>query len=273
MSHIQLMGILNVTPDSFSDGGNYVDINAAIKRAGEMLAEGADIIDVGGESTRPGSEFVSSEDEISRVVPVITAIRKEFGDTFPISIDTNKSTVAKTALEYGATIVNSLGGFRFDESLADVVAQHKCKVVIYHIKGVPKTMQKEITYTDVIKEITTFFEEQIVIATNHGIKKEQLVLDPGIGFGKSVEHNLTLIRKLSEFKKLRLPILIGVSRKSHLGLLLQEKLSLAEIPGTDDRLSASLAETAIAIQNGATIIRTHDILQTKQFITVLEELI
>ncbi len=269
------MGILNVTPDSFSDGGLYFQHpKKIIARVQEMLQQGADIIDVGGESTRPGSERVSESEELSRTVPVIQAIRKHVGDTFPISIDTNKSIVAREALKSGAAIVNSLGGMRFDPHLADVIAEFNCLFIIYHIKGLPRTMQKgNIEYTDVIGEISTFFKEQIRYGMKKGIQKNQFILDPGIGFGKTVEQNIEIIKNLDKLKEFHLPILIGVSRKSHLGKLLQVKLTLSDIPSPQERLEASLAETAIAIKNGATIIRTHDVSQTKRFITTLEELL
>jgi dihydropteroate synthase len=269
----KLMGILNVTPDSFSDGGDYYNNpTKAVARVKEMLDEGADYIDIGGESTRPGSENISADEEIKRIVPVITEIRKELGKEVRISIDTWKSEVAEKALAAGATAVNSLGGFLFDAKLAQVVAKHHCMIIIYHIKGKPKTMQKgEIKYTEVIEEITEFFLQQIAFGEKHGIKREQFILDPGIGFGKTVDQNLEIIKNINKFKQLGLPILIGVSRKSHLGMILKEDLKLETQP--IERVEASLAETAIAVQNGADIIRTHDIMQTKKFLTVLERIV
>lgn len=275
MAKVKIMGILNVTPDSFSDGGDFFgNIDRAVSRVAKMLEEGADIVDIGGESTRPGSEFVSAEEELSRVLPVIEEIRKKLGDKIVISIDTNKANVARHALEKGANIINSIGGWKFDPEIAKVASEFECPVVIYHIKGLPKTMQAgEITYSDVVGEIKEFFEEQIKIGAQFGIKRDKYIIDPGIGFGKTVEQNLEIIKRLSEFKVLNLPILIGISRKSHLGELLKEKLSLDEVPSPTERLEASLAETAIAVQNGASIVRTHDVAQTKRFLTVLEELI
>jgi len=268
-----LMGVLNVTPDSFSDGGKYLSSIDAIKRAKQMLSEGADIIDIGGESTRPGSESVSEEEELRRVIPVITELKRELGDQVLISIDTYKSSVARQALKAGAGLVNSLGGFRFDSALIEVVKEYACPIVLYHIKGEPKTMQQgEITYTNVIAEITAFFEAQIALGLKQGILRENFLLDPGIGFGKTVEHNLTIIRELDTFKSHHLPIVIGVSRKSHLAKLLQEELSLSVLPSPDQRLEAALAETAVAVLHGAKIVRTHDVLQTKKFLTVLERL-
>src|SRR6185437_10777138 len=223
-------------------------------------------------STRPGSEEISAEEEIKRVVPVISEIRKQLSGNVRISIDTWKAEVAESALKAGANTVNSLGGFRFDEDLAKVIAKHHCMIIVYHIKGKPKSMQQgEIKYTDIVKEINDFFEEQITIGEKHGIKREQFILDPGIGFGKTVAQNLEIIKNTKQFKKLDLPVLIGVSRKSHLGMILKEELNLETAPG--ERMEASLAETAISVQQGINIVRTHDIMQTKKFLAVLEKLL
>lgn len=269
----KLMGILNVTPDSFSDGGDYYDNpEKAIERVKQMLTEGADIIDIGGESTRPGSENVTGEEEIKRVLPIIREIRSQLGNKITLSIDTWKATVAEAALSAGVDIVNSLGGFQFDENLAQVTAKHNCQIVIYHIKGRPKTMQQgTITYTDVMKEIGDFFKEQIAFGEKQRMKRQQFILDPGIGFGKTVEQNIEIIKKLAEFKRFSLPLLIGVSRKSHLGMILKDTLHIETKP--TERLEASLAETVISVQHGVDIIRTHDIMQTKKFLAVLEKLL
>jgi dihydropteroate synthase len=271
---ILLMGILNITPDSFSDGGLYnKSIKQSLKRVEQMIHEGANIIDIGGESTRPGAEPVSENEEMKRVLPVITAVRKAF-PKIPLAIDTRKAYVAQNALSEGCSIINSLGGFTFDEDLASVAAKHKCKVMMYHIKGDPKTMQKgEITYTDIVKDITTFFKKQITFGESQGMKRKQFILDPGIGFGKTDIQNLEIIRRFEEFTALSLPLAIGVSRKSHLARFLQDQLKLDTLPNTDERLEAALAETAIAVQKGAAIIRTHDVGQTKKFVTMLEALI
>lgn len=267
-----IMGILNVTPDSFSDGGLYIDPQKAVLRAGEMIQEGADIIDVGGESTRPGSETISVEEEIKRVVSVIKEIRRDFPKSF-ISVDSCKSEVVEAAILAGADMVNSLGGFLFDKKLADTVAKFKCKVIIYHIKGEPRSMQKgEIIYKDVVGEIKQFFEDQIKFGLSKGLKREQFNVDPGIGFGKTVEQNLEIIKRLNEFQSLKLPIVIGVSRKNHLGAILQKELNLSALPLPTERLEAALSETAVAVLNGAAIVRTHDVLQTKKFLTVLDKL-
>ncbi len=267
------MGILNVTPDSFSDGGLYFkNTDKAFKQTQLMLKAGADIIDVGGVSTRPGSLPVSVGEEMRRVLPVIKKIRQKFSKII-ISIDTNKSEVAEAAIMAGANMVNSLGGFNFDKNLAKIVADKNVPAVIYHIKGEPRTMQSgEIKYKNVVSEINKFFREQITIGKKFGIRREQFILDPGIGFGKSVEHNLTIIRELKKFTKWNLPLLIGVSRKSHLGKVLQSKLNLQEVPSDKERLEAGLAETAFAVLNGVNIVRTHDVLETKKFLAVLDEL-
>lgn len=268
-----VMGILNVTPDSFSDGGLYFNKEKAVRRAEKIIEEGADILDIGGESTRPGSAKVILKEELRRVIPVIKQIRKKFGEQIMISIDTYKSEVARQALDAGVDMVNSLGGFLFDRNLADIIAKFKCPIVIYHIKGKPKTMQKgKIVYKDVILDIKKFFEEQIGFGLAKGMKRKQFLIDPGIGFGKTLKQNLEIVKRLSEFKSLKLPIAIGISRKSHLGKILQDELKLPTLPLPTERLEASLAETAIAVLSGASIVRTHDVLETKKFLTVIDRL-
>jgi dihydropteroate synthase len=269
-----VMGVLNVTPDSFSDGGLYFDdVAKAVARVEQMIEEGADIIDIGGESTRPGSASISPEEELKRIIPIISAVNNKLGDKIMLSIDTYKSSVAREALQAGADMINSLGGFTFDNTLADVAAASGCPMVIYHIQGEPRTMQAgSIFYSDVIDDIAVFFQKEIYFGLSKGMKREQFILDPGIGFGKTLEHNLEIIKRLHEFQRLDLPLLIGVSRKSHLGKLLQEKLGLPQMPGASERLEASLAETAVAVLNGASIVRTHDVLPTVKFLTVLDAL-
>jgi dihydropteroate synthase len=273
MKKIIVVGILNITPDSFSDGGLYFNTpQTAIDRVREMLNQGADVIDIGGESTRPGSESVTAVEQIRRVIPVIQAIRTQISSKVPISIDTNNSTVTAAALEAGATIVNTLGGFTSDIDLAKTVARSGCQCVIYHILGTPKTMQVTVDpTTNILNDVSHFFEEQIALGLSAGMKKEQFILDPGIGFGKTLEQNLHLIKNMATLTSFELPLFIGVSRKSHLATILQQKLSLKALPEPNQRLMAALAETGIAIQNGATWVRTHDVLETKQFISVLEE--
>jgi dihydropteroate synthase len=245
-----IMGILNVTPDSFSDGGKYFDRKTAITHAIRMQDEGADIIDIGGESTRPGAEKVKEEEEIRRVVPVIEALSGRL--KIPISIDTYKASVARAALLAGASMVNDISGLRFDPEMASVVAEHDVPVVIMHIKGTPKNMQKDPRYKALIPELIDYFHKGINIARGAGISEDKVILDPGIGFGKTVSHNCEIIRRLGEFRGFQKPILLGPSRKSFIGRL------LGDLPVTE-RLEGTAAAVAIGIFNGANIIRVHDV--------------
>ena len=245
-----VMGILNITPDSFSDGGLFLDRENAVQQALRMQAEGADIIDIGGESTRPGADKVSVEDEIKRVVPVIKALAENAN--IPISIDTYKSEVADAAVKAGASMINDISGLRFDPDMAKVVARHKVPVVIMHIKGTPQDMQNDPAYNALIPEITEYFHECIQIAHDVGIPDDMIVIDPGIGFGKTVEHNLEIIRRLKEFEWLGKPILLGASRKAFIGKV------LGDVP-TSERLEGTASAIAIGIYNGANIIRVHDV--------------
>lgn len=262
-----IMGILNVTPDSFSDGGDFINPQAAIAQAKKIILDGADILDIGGESTRPGAQKISVQEELKRVLPIIKAIRTEF-PTIEISIDTYKSEVAEQAVLSGATIINDVSGLQLSNNTPAVAAKLQAPIIINHMKGTPQTMQKEIFYKDVIEEITQFFTEKIKLLEENGVKRENIILDPGFGFGKTVEHNITILNNLHTFKKFNLPILIGVSRKSSLGKLLQENFGHEFVP--KDRLFASLAATAVAIEHGANIVRCHDVLETKQFVTILD---
>jgi len=257
-----VMGILNVTPDSFSDGGKFNRLDAAVKRCEEMLEEGAEIIDVGGESTRPGSEPVPVDEELRRVIPVIEEIRKRLGNGFFVSVDTYKSRVAEEALKAGADIVNDISGFRFDEKMAEVVAQFKCPAVVMHIKGTPKDMQKNPYYEDVIGEITDYFREVFRKAEEKGVNREQLIVDPGIGFGKRLEDNLCILKRLKELKVLGRPILIGASRKSFIG-----RVTKVEIP--EKRLAGSISAAVIGVLNGAKIVRVHDVKETVEALELL----
>jgi dihydropteroate synthase len=245
-----LMGILNVTPDSFSDGGRYFDTSAAIHRALQMVEEGADIIDIGGESTRPGAEPVPLEEELRRTLPVIEALTKEV--RIPISIDTYKSEVAKRALDAGASMVNEISGLRFDPEMPKVVSDYKVPVVIMHIRGTPKNMQRNTVYEALLPEILDYLRESIQIALAAGIPENRIIIDPGIGFGKTFEQNLEIIHNLREFTLLEKPLLIGPSRKAFIGKVLGDK------PVTE-RLDGTAAAVAISIMNGANIIRVHDI--------------
>lgn len=266
-----IMGVVNVTPDSFSNGSeNYKDINYILNKVSKMLEEGADIIDIGGESTRPGAEPVSVDEELERVIPVIKALRKELGDRFFISVDTYKSVVAKASLEEGADIINDISGMSFDPDMVKVVAKYDCPIVINHIKGTPKNMQQgDIYYDDVVHDIIKFFKNQINYGLKNGIRPDRFIIDPGIGFGKRVEHNVEIIKRLNEFKILGLPILIGISRKSFLNIILKNLLTKKDVE-PKDRLYASLGATAYAVLNGAHIVRVHDVKETAQFLTILD---
>ncbi|MGI9952431.1 dihydropteroate synthase [Moorellaceae bacterium AZ2] len=257
------MGILNVTPDSFSDGGLYFDPERAVARAREMVAAGADIIDIGGESTRPGADPLPLEEELRRVVPVVDRLAKEL--TVPLSVDTYKAEVARAALEHGATIINDISGLRADPEMARVVARFGCPVVIMHIKGTPKNMQENPTYEDVIGEIKEYLRQGIEMATEAGLPREKVIVDPGIGFGKNLEHNLKILQQLEEFKDLGQPILVGTSRKSFIGKILN--LTAKE------RIWGTAATVALSIAHGADIVRVHDVLEMKQVVQVTDAIV
>jgi len=244
------MGILNVTPDSFADGGLYFDKSSAIERAYQIVEEGADLIDIGGESTRPGSEPISIKEELIRTIPLIEAISKKI--KVPISIDTYKSEVAKVALDAGASMVNDISGLRFDPRMPDVVSEYKVPVVIMHIKGKPQDMQQNPVYDALIPEIIDYFRMGIKIATGAGISEDKIIIDPGIGFGKTFAHNLEIINNLYEFTLLEKPILIGPSRKAFIGKI------LGDVPATE-RLEGTAAAVSISIINGANVVRVHDV--------------
>jgi len=255
-----LMGVLNVTPDSFSDGGLFFDKEKAIAHGLRMVEEGADILDIGGESTRPGSKPLELEEELRRVIPVIESLVKEV--EVAISIDTYKSTVAQRAIEAGAEIINDISGLRFDPSLAQVAAKEDIPLVLMHIRGTPETMQKDIHYSSLFSEILQYLKESIQRAESAGLDPRQIIIDPGIGFGKTVEDNLLIIKNLFEFRILGKPILLGTSRKSFIGKILNTEVG--------DRLEGTLSSIAIGVLNGAHIIRSHDVLQAKKAIAVAD---
>jgi dihydropteroate synthase len=258
-----IMGVLNVTPDSFYDGGNFFSQSAAIDHALQMVVDGADIIDVGGESTRPGSQPTSLEDELKRVVPVIEGIRKH--SDIALSIDTYKADVAEAATAAGADIVNDISALSFDNRMVDVVAEAGLPVIMQHIKGTPRDMQVNPSYDDVIGEIRQFFVERITYAREHGIEEGQIIIDPGIGFGKRLQDNLTIIKELVRLKDLGRPILIGTSMKSFIG----------KITGTDrleDRVEGTLASVAISVWNGVDAVRVHDVAKTKRVVLFMQAL-
>jgi len=244
------MGVLNVTPDSFSDGGQYAEQSAAMERAREMVAQGADIIDIGGESTRPGADPLTEEEELRRIIPIIKRCSSEI--MVPISVDTYKSSVAEKALHAGAGIVNDISGLRFSPDMARVVADHGAAVVIMHIKGTPRDMQVNPVYRDIIGEIRDHLEESAGIALKAGIDRNRIMIDPGIGFGKTLDHNLTILARLDEFRALGFPIVLGTSRKRFIGTVL-------DIAEPKDRIEGSAATVALGIQCGASIVRVHDV--------------
>ena len=248
-----VMGILNATPDSFSDGGSYSDPSAAVDRVLEMVAQGADIIDIGGESTRPGAEPVSETEEIRRTVPIIGRIREQ--SDVPISIDTTKAEVARQALEAGADIINDVSAFEADEKMVGVAAETQAGVVLMHMKGSPKTMQEDPAYGNVVRDVAAYLRGRLGFAVQRGVRRECMVVDPGIGFGKTDEHNLGLLRGLPELAQCGSPLLIGVSRKSFIG-----HVTGRENPA--DRLAGSLGAAAWAAMQGAHILRVHDVIDT-----------
>ncbi len=258
-----VMGIVNVTPDSFSDGGKFSSTESAVKHALQLVAEGADIIDIGGESTRPRATPIEADEELRRVIPVIEKLRSQI--SIPISIDTMKPSVAKAALAAGASIVNDVAANRSDEEMWKLVAETKCGYIAMHMQGTPATMQENPVYKNVVVEVKEFFEERLNSFVAVGIKLEQIVLDPGIGFGKTAEHNLQLLGSLRSFTTLQRPLLVGISRKSFLA------------PGknlnAEERLPASLAGACWAVQSGANMIRTHDVAATKQALRMTELLL
>jgi dihydropteroate synthase len=242
------MGIVNVTPDSFSDGGLFLDADAAIAHGRELFAQGADILDVGGESTRPGAEPVAADEEIRRVVPVIEALAD---DGARVSIDTTKAEVASRALAAGATIVNDVAALRFDPELAAVTAEAGAGCVLMHMLGDPRTMQDDPRYDDVVSDVKAFLEERLAYAVAEGIPEERIWLDPGIGFGKTLDHNLELIARLDEIVAIGRPVVFGASRKSFLGKLTGRQV--------DERLAGTIAANIIAYARGARVFRVHDV--------------
>ena len=255
-----LMGVLNVTPDSFSDGGFFFDKERAIAHGLRMVEEGADILDIGGESTRPGSKPLELEEELRRVIPVIESLVKEV--EVAISIDTYKSTVAQRAIEAGAEIINDISGLHFDPTLAQVAVKENVPIILMHIRGTPETMQKNVHYESLFSEILQYLKDSIQKAESAGLDPHQIIIDPGIGFGKTVEDNLLIIKNLYEFRILGKPILLGTSRKNFIGKILNAEAG--------DRLEGTLSSIAIGVLNGANIIRSHDVLQTKKAIAVAD---
>jgi len=258
------MGVLNVTPDSFSDGGNFLDVNTAVEHARNMAGAGADIIDIGGESARPGATPVSAEEELRRVLPVVERLQD-----LVVSVDTTKSLVAEKALAAGARIVNDISALRFDPRMADVVRDAGAGVVLMHMQGTPQTMQQGPQYDDVVAEVRLFLAERIALAVSQGLKKSQIAVDPGIGFGKTVEHNLQLLARLGELGSLGCPVVVGTSRKSFLGKVLAAT-GAGRADATDARLWGTAATVAWAVAQGARVVRVHDVAEMSDVVRMVE---
>ena len=256
------MGVLNVTPDSFSDGGKYIDPGKAVDHGFFLAESGADIIDIGGESSRPGAESVSAEEEIERVIPVIEEIRKKL--KIPVSIDTVKSEVALRAFDAGASILNDISAMRMDDKMANLAAKNNVYVILMHMRGNPADMQANTDYDDIIGEIVDFLHSSASKAMENGIKKDRIIIDPGIGFGKSVEGNFVILKNLDKFRRLGYPVMVGASRKSFIGKTLELDV--------DRRIEGSIAAACYAVLNGADIVRAHDVAETRRAITIIEKI-
>ncbi len=252
-----IMGILNVTPDSFSDGGLFNNLDAAVAQAKKMISDGADLIDVGGESSRPGSEPLTEKEELARILPVVTRLVDEI--SVPISIDTYKPVVADVCLKAGAHLINDITGLT-DPTMRKIAAENNVPVVIMHMQGTPKVMQQNPAYQDVLRDIKSFFQKQIVAAQKAGV--QQIIIDPGIGFGKTVEHNLQILKHLESFKTLGCPILVGPSRKSFIG-------TITGLP-VNERLEGTIAAVTVAVMNGAHIVRVHDVKECRRAIQIVD---
>lgn len=263
-----IMGVLNVTPDSFSDGGFFFSFEDAVCQGQKLFEDGADILDIGGESTRPFSDPVSEEEEIRRVVPVIERLANRI--SIPISIDTTKASVARQAIKAGASMINDISSLRFDSKMADVAVEYRAPVILMHMLGTPKSMQTEPVYVDPITEIKAFLEKAVDRAENQGISRSKIIIDPGIGFGKTLEHNLLLIKYLKEFKTLDVPIMIGTSRKAFLRNILKDPSAEDIDPESTMVETGSQASVAAAVLNGAHMVRVHDVANTRITVKIVD---
>ena len=278
----RLMGVVNVTPDSFSDGGLFLDAGAAVAHARELVRDGADIVDVGGESTRPGAEPVSAEEELRRVLPVVekiaapvvvaaagSAIAADRGGVV-VSIDTSKASVARAALGAGASIVNDVSALRADPEMAGLVADSGCECCLMHMLGEPRTMQRAggPRYTDVVDDVRAFLEERMAFAVREGVREERIMLDPGIGFGKTIDHNLALLRRLDELARIGRPLVVGTSRKSFLGRILADAAGESEPVDAARRLGGTIATNVLALERGASVFRVHDVAPVRDALAV-----
>lgn len=262
----RIMGIVNVTPDSFSQDGQYqqqLNYDKAVRYAKKMVREGADILDIGGESSRPGAERVSVKEELKRIIPVIQKLSQQVD--VPISVDTYKSTVAKEALQAGASLVNTIKGCQISKSMIKTVAHQQAGLVLMHMRGNPKNMQKNVAYDDVLVEISSLLKKSLENCLEMGIKSDKIIIDPGIGFGKSVADNLRIINQLSYFSRLGCPVLMGTSRKSFIGAILDKPINR--------RLHGSVASVCACVQNGAHIVRVHDVAATKDAVQVIDSIL
>ena len=259
---MRIMGIVNVTPDSFSDGGLYLDAEAATTHGEELAQAGADVLDIGGESTRPGAEEVAADEEMRRTEPVVSAL---VGRGHAVSIDTSKAPVAEAALDAGASIVNDVTAFRGDPEIASLCAERGCDVVLMHMLGTPRTMQDEPRYADVVDDVKAFLAERVESALAAGVAEERIWIDPGIGFGKTVEHNLELLRRLGELRDLGRPIVVGTSRKRFIGAITGRE--------ADERIGGTVASNVLALVNGADAFRIHDVAEVKQALDVADALL
>ena len=263
-----IMGILNVTPDSFSDGGEFFTLDHAVAQGLKLFEDGADILDIGGESTRPFSDAISTEEEIQRVIPVIETLAVRI--PIPISIDTTKAGVARRAIHAGASMINDVSALRLDPGLAEVAAEYGVPVILMHMLGTPKTMQTDPAYDDLIKEIKEFLKNAIDYAQSKGISKSKIIIDPGIGFGKTVEHNLLLIKHLYEFKTLDVPIMIGPSRKAFIRTILKDTTVKDINPDLPVVETGTQASVAAAVLNGAHMVRVHNVANTRTTLNIID---
>ncbi len=258
-----VVGILNVTPDSFFDGGKYFDREAAVAHAVAMARSGADLLDIGAESSRPGSLPITEAEELRRLIPVVQAVCDAV--SIPVSVDTTKASVARRALEAGARIVNDISGLRFDRDMAAVVAESGAGLVLMHMRGTPRTMQCNPVYADVVQDVKGFFAERLEAAVQAGISTEQIILDPGIGFGKLLDHNLTLLARLRELTAFGRPVMVGVSRKSFIGQVLDRPV--------EGRLFGTAAAVAVAVAHGAALVRVHDVAEMKDVVRIVRAIV
>ncbi|MFI5010006.1 MAG: dihydropteroate synthase [Solirubrobacterales bacterium] len=262
----RLMGVVNVTPDSFSDGGLFLDAKAAVAHGRELAAQGADILDIGGESTRPGAEPVAESEELRRVLPVIEGLAA--GSDTQISIDTSKAAVARAALAAGASLVNDVSALRADPAMAGVVVEGGAQCCLMHMQGEPRTMQRDPRYEDVVDDVRAFLEERLAFAVRAGVAEQRILLDPGIGFGKTLAHNLELLARLEELTTLGRPLVVGTSRKSFLGRILADAQGSEEPVPVAQRLPATLATSVMAYERGATVLRVHDVAPARAALVV-----